>query len=184
LTFSVPSIAGKTIGTNNVDYLNVVFWSSAGSDYNARTNSLGLQTIGVDLWGVHIKVGTHTTAATDLYKQPELGPELARCQRYYQLFVSSGAVFAGRASGTIAVIYGVPLTVPMRGNPSANNPTMIFYGATAFGTSSGGANTLVAYSSSGIAPQASFQKTGFTGITDDRVTNVYLTGDMSLDAEL
>jgi len=84
LTFSVPAITGKTLGSNGNDYLQLLFWSSAGSDANARTNSLGLQTIGVDLWGVHIKVGTHTTAATDLYKQPELGPELARCQRYYE----------------------------------------------------------------------------------------------------
>jgi hypothetical protein len=84
LTFSVPSIAGKALGSNGNDVLGLGFWTSAGSTYNARTNSLGLQTIGVDLWGVHIKVGTHTTAATDLYKQPELGPELARCQRYYE----------------------------------------------------------------------------------------------------
>jgi hypothetical protein len=85
LTFSVPSIAGKTLGTNGNDYLALNIWTSGGSDYNSNTNSLGLQTIGVDLWGVHIKVGTHTTAATDLYKQPELGPELARCQRYYEV---------------------------------------------------------------------------------------------------
>ena len=85
LTFTVPSITGKTLGTNNNDFLALSFWTSAGSDFNARTNSLGLQTIGVDLWGIHIKQGTHTaSAATDLYRQPELGPELARCQRYYE----------------------------------------------------------------------------------------------------
>ena len=85
VTIAIPSITGKTIGNDNNDYLGLNFWTSAGSDFNARTNSLGLQTIGVDLWGVHIKVGTHTTAATDLYKQPELGPELARCQRYFEV---------------------------------------------------------------------------------------------------
>ncbi len=184
LTFTVTSITGKTLGTNGNDFLAVNFWTSAGSDFNARTNSLGLQTIGVDLWGVHIKVGTHTTAATDLYKQPELGPELARCQRYYQLIASTAGVLAGRASGTTGAIYGVPLTVPMRGNPSANNPTMIFYGATAFGTSSGGTNTLVAYSTSGVSITASFVKTGFTGITDDRVVSIYPTQELTLDAEL
>jgi len=184
VTIAVPSISGKTLGTNNNDYFRVSFWTSAGSTYNARTNSLGLQTIGVDLWGIHIKQGTHTTSAVDLYRQPELGPELARCQRYYQVFVSSGAVFAGRASGTAGVIYGVPLTVPMRFNPSATNANMIFFGPSSFGSSSGGTNTLVAYSSSGISSQASFVKTGFTGVVDDRATNVYLTGDMSLDAEL
>jgi hypothetical protein len=82
VTMSVPSVSGKTLGTNNNDYLSLNFWTSAGSELNSRTNSLGIQTIGVDLWGVHIKVGTHTTAATDLYKQPERGPEFARCQRY------------------------------------------------------------------------------------------------------
>jgi hypothetical protein len=82
---TVPSITGKTLGTNGNDSLCINFWTSAGSDFNARTNSLGLQTIGVDLWGIHIKRGTHTAAATDFYKAPELGPELARCQRYYSL---------------------------------------------------------------------------------------------------
>ena len=184
VTIAVPSITGKTLGSNGNDYLAANFWTSAGSDYNARTNSLGLQTIGVDLWGIHIKQGTHTTAAADLYRQPELGPELARCQRYYQVFVNTGAVFAGRASGTTGVIYGVPLTVPMRFNPSATNANMTFFGPSSFGASSGGTNTLVAYSSSGISSQASFVKSGFTGVVDNRVTNVYLSGDMSLDAEL
>ena len=92
LTFSIPSITGKTLGTNGNDYLQLDFWISAGSTYNARTNSLGIQTIGVDLWGVHIKVGTHTTAATDLYKQPELGPELARCQRYFEVLPLQAAL--------------------------------------------------------------------------------------------
>ena len=85
LTFAIPSVSGKTLGTNNNDYFRVIFWSSAGSTLDARTNSLGLQTIGVDLWGIHIKQGTHTTSAVDLYRQPELGPELARCQRYYYI---------------------------------------------------------------------------------------------------
>ena len=84
LTFTMPSISGKTLGTNNNNGVAINFFTSAGSDYNARTNSLGLQTIGVDLWGIHIKQGTHTTSAVDLYRQPELGPELARCQRYYE----------------------------------------------------------------------------------------------------
>jgi hypothetical protein len=117
VTITVPSITGKTIGTNNNDYLGLNFWTSAGSDFNARTNSLGLQTIGVDLWGVHIKVGTHTTAATDLYKQPELGPELARCQRYYELIdVGGGLPFFG-ISDNQSRSQGVPFKVQKRTNP-------------------------------------------------------------------
>lgn len=96
LTFAVPSITGSTIGTNVNDFLTLNLWTSAGSDFNAFTNSLGLQTIGVDLWGVHIKLGTHTTAAVDLYKQPELQPELARCQRYFyrvQMRIPAGSSY-------------------------------------------------------------------------------------------
>ena len=85
VTFAIPSVTGKTLGANGNDWLGVNFWTSAGSNFNAQTNSLGLQTIGVDLWGVHIKLGTHTVDAVNLYKQPELGPELARCQRYYEV---------------------------------------------------------------------------------------------------
>jgi hypothetical protein len=84
VTVAVPSIMGKTLGTNGNDCFSLSFWTSAGSDYNARTNSLGLQTIGVDLWGIHIKEGVHTVEAVDGYRAPELGPELARCQRYYE----------------------------------------------------------------------------------------------------
>ena len=125
---TVPSITGKTLGTNANDYFSVTIWASAGSDFNARTNSLGLQTIGVDLWGVHIKVGTHTTAATDLYKQPEMGPELARCQRYYQSFggnatyerIASGNVF----STTQAYIVVMP-KVTMRSAPTLSSVSQL-----------------------------------------------------------
>jgi hypothetical protein len=120
VTIAIPSITGKTVGTNNTDYLRVAFWTSAGSDYNARTNSLGLQTIGVDLWGIHIKVGTHTTDAVSLYKQPELGPEFARCQRYYQ--VSAVGRVIGQFYTTSAARLSWALTVPMRAAPNLSIP--------------------------------------------------------------
>jgi hypothetical protein len=122
LTFAVPSISGKTLGSNNNDTLNFNFWTSAGSAYNARTNSLGLQTIGVDLWGIHIKQGTHTTSAVDLYKQPELGPELARCQRYFYRYVGGAddrfPVFISTAGTTQA--FGGNFPVTMRVSPSSS----------------------------------------------------------------
>ena len=115
VTMSVPSISGKTIGTDGNDNLSLNFWTSAGSDWNARTNSLGLQTIGVDLWGIHIKQGTHTTSAVDLYRQPEPWPELARCEKYYQGF-GVGAV--GAEESTTRAGFGILLITPMRANPS------------------------------------------------------------------
>jgi hypothetical protein len=123
LTFSVPSIAGKTLGTNGNDFFQLNFWTSAGSGRNARSNSLGIQTIGVDLWGVHIKVGTHTTAATDLYKQPELGPELARCRRYFLRLNAGGRIGVGgwnsSTSADIAVNFPVEMRIVPAGSASA-----------------------------------------------------------------
>jgi hypothetical protein len=135
VVINVPSIAGKTLGTNNNDSFNILFWTSAGSDFNARSNSLGIQTIGVDLWGIHIKRGTHTAAATEFYKAPEIGPELARCQRYfsksYNANVSPAAVTglgAIQKSPDAALTYmnfgNIKLATEMRASPAltAYNP--------------------------------------------------------------
>lgn len=79
-TFDMPSIAGKTIGSNADSYLAVNFWLDAGSNWNARTLSLGQQS------------GTWSFAQLQLEKgaypsYPERRPygyELHLCQRYYE----------------------------------------------------------------------------------------------------
>jgi hypothetical protein len=112
---NVPSITGKTLGSNLNDYLQVNFWTSAGSDFNARSNSLGLQTIGVDLWGIHIRQGTWTAAATADYRPRDPGTELALCRRYYQtglMFMQSSMIAGGGSMGT-----GTMLPVAMRAQP-------------------------------------------------------------------
>jgi hypothetical protein len=145
---AIPSITGKTLGSNNNDYLQLNFFTSAGSDFNSQSNSLGLQTIGVDLWGVHIKVGTHTTAATDLYKQPELGPESERCYRYFLRLAGGGRIgvggFNSSTSADVIVHFPVQMRVPPAGTASAlgrlldfgvawhNVTSVSFYEATSF----------------------------------------------------
>ena len=126
LTFAVPSITGKTLGSNNNDKLALNFWTSAGSDYNARTNSLGIQTIGVDLWGIHIKQGTHTTSAVDLYRQPEYAQELARCQRYFRLSPLGAPLTV--TSNTTVMHVTIPFDQPMRATPSVTQTTTAVYG--------------------------------------------------------
>lgn len=83
VTINVPSVSGKILGTNGDDYVALCFWLSAGSNFTFRSNSLGLQTMDVDFWGIHIKVGTHTVAACDLYHSPDMTEEALRCYRYY-----------------------------------------------------------------------------------------------------
>jgi hypothetical protein len=133
VTFAVPSITGKTLGTDGNSYLAFSLWTSAGSDFNARTNSLGLQTIGVDLCGIHIKVGTHTTAATDLYKQPELGPELARCQRYYQKMVADTiytSFGSGMGASTTQAQIHINFNSSMRVSPTFSSSALLLSDAT------------------------------------------------------
>jgi hypothetical protein len=117
VVLSVPSITGKTLGTNGNDVFAVNFWTSAGSDFNARTNSLGLQTIGVDLWGIHIRVGTWTAADATLYRPRDAGTELALCERYYQK-VGAGAVGCEETASTAS--FGIPYRQTMRANPSVS----------------------------------------------------------------
>jgi len=85
---NVPSIVGKTIGSSG-DHVQVGFFTSAGTGLDARTDSLGIQTIGVDLWGVHILSGTHGVEACDNYIAPREVDELPRCQRYYNEVAAS-----------------------------------------------------------------------------------------------
>jgi hypothetical protein len=172
VTISVPSVAGKTLGSNGNDRLDINFWTSAGSDYNARTNSLGLQTIGVDLWGVHIKVGTHTTAAVDLYKQPELGPELARCQRYCTA-IGDGhryqGAFTTNVGGNAPNNFEICFPVTMRGTPTLGGSYSIAssYGVNSQNLTRNGMQFLV-------------MRAGFAWET----TGLLQTGNFVFDAEL
>lgn len=122
VTTAIPSITGKTLGGNGNDWMEIAFWTSAGSNFNTRSSSLGLQTIGVDLWGIHIKLGTHTADATSLYRQPELGPELARCQRYYH---ASTARWDNYAVKGVTCSTPVAFPVSMRATPAIAQTSLI-----------------------------------------------------------
>jgi hypothetical protein len=76
---AIPSISGKTLGANN--FFAIALWTSAGSDFNARLNTLGLQNNTIDFWGVQVEYGSKATpfqTATGTIQG-----ELAACQRYY-----------------------------------------------------------------------------------------------------
>ena len=186
VTMSVPSISGKTLGTNNNDYFALNFWTSAGSNFNARTNSLGLQTIGVDLWGVHIKVGTHTTAATDLYKQPELGPELARCRRYFRLS-PTGIPLTVNTNNTYMGV-SIPFDQPMRGTPAVTQLTTSVYGITMGPNTGSDFNSTNSAIDSVNADASGIARIRLTGLGATPATSGYYTlltaSKFGIDAEL
>jgi hypothetical protein len=117
-TFTMPSVSGKTFGTNNDDSTSMIFWTSAGSTYNARTNTLGLQTTTIQLWGIQVEIGNVATAFQTA--TGTLAGELAACQRYYfQTATLANKMFTTGQAYSTTQAYGVyNLPVTMRGTPS------------------------------------------------------------------
>lgn len=87
-TFTMPAVTGKTIGTSS--YADFRFWLSAGSSFDARTSTLGTQSITFDVWGVQIEAGS--TASPFQTASGSIGGEFALCQRYYSNGQSIGIV--------------------------------------------------------------------------------------------
>ena len=91
---TLPSISGKTIGSNDDDYLQIMF-------------DLGSQTGRFWLYGVQLEQNTTQTA---LERRP-IGQELALCERYFQSFPthtgSDKAFFTGVAYLTNTIIAGI-----------------------------------------------------------------------------
>lgn len=80
-TVAIPSISGKTLGTDNNNSLALYFWVDAGTDFNARSASLGQQSGTFDIAQVQIEEGSVATP----FEQRPIGVELALCQKYYEL---------------------------------------------------------------------------------------------------
>lgn len=122
VTNTVPSIAGKTVGTNDTtSSLNVNFWLSAGTDFNARASSIGLQNNTIDLWGMQIEAGS---VATPFRRNANsIQGELAACQRYYWRYTQDQSFqIMGLGSNWSGgeVVFTLKLPVTMRATPSAS----------------------------------------------------------------
>ena len=116
-TISVPSISGKTIGSNS--YLQFNIWFSAGSNFDAATNTMGIQSNTFDIWGVQAEVGSVATAFQTA--TGTLQGELAACQRYYWRVSGSSAynqwgVGYGISSTLTNIHTALPVT--MRATPT------------------------------------------------------------------
>lgn len=92
-TVSIPSISGKTIGTNDDDYLEIIFWFDAGSNFDSRTNTLGQQSGTFDIAQVQLESGNIATG----FESRLIGEEQSLCERFYQKSYQSD-VFPGDPS--------------------------------------------------------------------------------------
>jgi hypothetical protein len=120
-TINVASVSGKTIGTSS--YLDLRFWTSAGSTYNANTDTLGIQSATIDFWGVQVEPGSVATAFQTA--TGTLQGELAACQRYYIRYKSedgstNNPTFnLGQMVSTTTFRFVLPFPTAMRVKPSA-----------------------------------------------------------------
>jgi hypothetical protein len=114
-TATIPSISGKTIGTDSFFSFEIQFPSNT------------IQTI--DLWGIQVEAGSVATAFTTASGgSPQA--ELAMCQRYY--YRTSGQAYGrlaiGSASTTTSAQIPVNLPVTMRTAPtSVDSSTLLLY---------------------------------------------------------
>ena len=116
VTAAIPSISGKTLGTTHDGYLAVVFWFNAGSDFNARTDTLGQQSGTFDIAQVQVEAGSFATP----FEKRLIGAELSLCQRYYTYDIPWGQppTCWGVARTTGMVSTNVKYPVQMRVKPT------------------------------------------------------------------
>ncbi|QIG72885.1 putative phage tail fiber protein [Rhizobium phage RHph_Y65] len=113
-TINIPSVSGKTLGSNGDHYLGLRFWFDAGSNWNTNTVSLGQQSGTFDIARVSLVEGD-ATSETDPFYPRHYGQELSLCMRYFQVitvllraYQASGYNFSTRAQ----------FPVPMRTTPT------------------------------------------------------------------
>lgn len=125
ITLTLPSIVGKTLGTDGVHTSSTMmqFWFDVGSGNTGRIPT-GIQQSGTfDIAQVQLEEGS---VATPFENRP-YGLELSLCQRYYEVSGVDGAVptASGFQSGTYIKLFGlwkaqkrISPTVLIIGSPS------------------------------------------------------------------
>jgi hypothetical protein len=177
VTVAIPSISGKTIGTNNNDALLLNLWTSAGTDYNARTGSLGLQNNTFDFWGMQLEAGSTATAFQTA--TGTIQGELAACQRYYwNATTANNTIGAGVVSSATNAFISVKYPQTMR-----IVPTLTF--ATAATLEQAGSAAVTAASIAVAGTDGAGISCTSSGMTTGRGAILYVTtGSFQFSSEL
>lgn len=134
---TIPSVAGKQRGAN--DSLAFTIWCSAGSQWNARSDSLGAQVGDVHFTEVQVEVGG--TATGFERRHPAL--ELVLCQRYYEKSYNLGSEpgssgYQGREAHSSSGVQGATNWATVRFSQRKRTaPAVVIYPAIPAGGSPG-----------------------------------------------
>jgi hypothetical protein len=128
---TMPSISGKTLGTNGNSRLGFNIWLEAGSDFNARTDTLGQQSGTFEIAQVQLEPGPVATA----FEKRPIGTELALCQRYFNksyavetnpgIVTTSGQLagsFAASGTGSMHSVVRYPVVMRSTATVTVYNP--------------------------------------------------------------
>jgi hypothetical protein len=131
VTATIPSISGKTIGTDNNSRLGLYIWLDAGSNFNSSTDTLGQQSGTFDIAQVQVEAGS---VATPFERRP-IGTELALCQRYYRTLgeLSGNGAAASSTDTRLTWVFGAK----MRAAPTITSTTVTGSAVTAFPNADG-----------------------------------------------
>jgi hypothetical protein len=204
------TISGDTVGVidnDNGEGLQIRFILASGTDFTSGTSPNGTwealtnvnryvgQTVNladntVNEWyitGVQLEAGT---SATDFEFLP-IDVDLARCQRYFEIFYLQDYSVVGQAYSTSAVIAPVKFAVQKRATPTATLPAVGITGGTIIFTASNAGNPSTT-SGSIAAGELNVSKltlngTGFTSsYTAGNVSLLYSSGgsQIKIDSEL
>ena len=180
VTLTVPSVAGKTIGTSSFMALNL--WVSSGSTNGFRNGSMGIQNNTFQFWGVQLEQNYQPTP----FEQRPIGTELALCQRYYYQYIKgTGQIASGYYWATNQYEITVQLPVTMRVGPGLiiaagtnyyNTREVSIAQISSFSISRSHPNAVLLYTSSGIS--------GRTAGTAAGLEAVQTQSSIAFDAEL
>jgi hypothetical protein len=177
VTFSVPSISGKTVGTSSNLEFNFFFSFGDGS--------IGVQNNTFELWGVQVEAANTATAFQTA--TGTIQGELAACQRYYARYADEAQnnAFCNTSNYSTTLAYGtIPFIVQMR-----IAPTIAFSAGNAFQVLAAGAGTTTtamaaAEISTKIARIGATVASGLTTGQGSFLQRTAATGFMEASAEL
>lgn len=187
-TFTVPSVAGKTLGANGNSHLLVIINYSLGSNYAPGEGTIGVQNNTFSITDVQLEAGN--TASP--FERLPVQQQLAWCQRYFQRMggsnpnvlygaydvIGQGPVTAA-TTGLVVLQYAPKRTIP---GLSLNGPSYFQWWN---GGVSGTGATIVFSNISASNTRASMS--GMSGLAAGQLLHLALTdinGYVDISAEL